>query len=75
MDNNLIKLVSEKMKNIEKGDFAETCKISNIDIDKWEWPQGVGLYGMYLNYKKNGDKDIFDWIVNWFENNIEKGIP
>ena len=75
MDKNLIKLVCEKMKNIEKGDFAETCKISNIDINKWEWPQGVGLFGMYLNYKNNGDKTILDWIINWFENNIKEGIP
>ena len=68
-------MVSERMKSIQNDNFVEECKISNIDIDQWEWPQGVGLYGMYCNYQSCGDKKILDWILNWFENNIKRGIP
>lgn len=75
MYKNLIDLVSNKMKNIENNGFVEECKISNIDIDKWEWPQGVGIFGMYLNYKKCGDEKILNWIIDWYENNIKRGIP
>lgn len=75
MSYELIKKVCEKMKHIENDNFDEYCKISNIDIDKWEWPQGVGLFGMYSDYKKHGDKQILEWIISWFEKNIEKGIP
>ena len=75
MSINLIDLVSGKMKNIVNDGFEETCKISNIDIDQWEWPQGVGLFGMYLTYRNCRDSQILDWIIGWFEQNIKRGIP
>lgn len=75
MSYELIKKVCEKMKHIENDNFDEYCKISNIDIDKWEWPQGVGIFGMYSDYKKHGDKKILEWIISWFEKNFEKGVP
>ena len=71
----LIYKVSEKMKTNQNKDFHETCKISNIDITQWEWPQGVGLFGLFLNYKETGDTKILDWIISWYEMNIERGIP
>lgn len=67
--------VCERMQSIENKGFKEECKISNIDMDKWEWPQGVGIFGMYTDYKRTGDKNIFNWIINWFENGIRRGIP
>ena len=71
----LIDKVSEKMKTNQNKDFHEVCKISNIDITQWEWPQGVGLFGMYQNYKKTGDKKVLEWIISWYETNIKRGIP
>lgn len=75
MSTKYIELVMEKIKNIKNEGFAEECQISNIDIDKWEWPQGVGLFGMFLYYKNCHDIKILDWIIDWFENNIKRGIP
>ena len=74
MYENLIELVCQRMTTIENDGSITENKISDIDIDKWEWPQGVGLFGMYLNYKRCGNKEILDWIVNWFENNLARDV-
>jgi unsaturated rhamnogalacturonyl hydrolase len=41
----------------------------------WEWESGVALFAMYLYYQKTGRKDIYDFIVKWFEDQIKKGLP
>ena len=75
MYENLIDIVCRKMTTIQNDGSIVENKISDIDIDKWEWPQGVGLYGMYLNYKRCQNQAIIKWIINWFDNNISRGIP
>lgn len=75
MHEELIDIVCKKMSTIRNDGSIIEKKISDIDIEQWEWPQGVGLFGMYLNYKRCKKKEIFDWIINWYENNFEKGLP
>lgn len=66
---------TERMKTIQNTSIIETCKISNIDIDKWEWPQGVGLYGMMRRYRNTEDSRVLDWINTWIETNLQRGLP
>lgn len=68
--------VGNKMVNIgnETG-VNEICPISIIDIGTWEWAQGVGLYGIQKYYAETGKREILDFLVNWYETNIRKGIP
>lgn len=75
MYENLINLVCQKMTTIRNDGSIKENKISDIDIDKWEWPQGVGLFGMYLNYKRCKGKEILSWIMSWFDNNLSQGTP
>jgi rhamnogalacturonyl hydrolase YesR len=49
-----ISKVIDRMINIGAGALDESCPISIIDINKWEWAQGVGLYGMYRYYEVSG---------------------
>ena len=70
-----IVLVSSKMKNIKNQNMQEQCRIGIIDIQNWEWAQGVGIYGLYRYFEKCGDQSELDWIVNWVDNNIRKGLP
>ena len=44
-------------------------------IDHWDWPQGVGLYGLhqYLEFKDR--KEFRDFLRNWYSRNIAKGLP
>ncbi len=71
----LIDKVSDRMKSISNTSVDEVCTIGIIDINNWEWAQGVGLYGMYMYYKNTNDSKTLQWIIDWVDSNIEKGLP
>lgn len=71
----LLNAVTERMFDIKGGNFKEVCPIGIIDFSNWEWAQGVGLYGLWQSYKTTKDKSILDKLINWYENNIQRGIP
>lgn len=75
MMNELLEKVCGRMLHLSNTSVDETCPIGIIDFDKWEWPQGVGLYGMYKYYKKTGAKEYLQYIISWFEERIAEGIP
>ena len=39
----LIKRVSNNLKNIKNTSINEVCRIGIIDVENWEWAQGVGM--------------------------------
>lgn len=41
----------------------------------WNWPQGVGLYGIHKYYKKTKDPKAIKIINDWFENQMVHGAP
>jgi unsaturated rhamnogalacturonyl hydrolase len=49
--------------------------IGIIDFDLWEWPQGVGLYGLFKQFQETGDRQILDSIIGWYEKKIITGLP
>lgn len=64
------------MQMFEITTFYETeCEQGTPYMDRWEWPQGVALFGLYLYYKETGEKKYFDMIIEWFENHIKNGLP
>ncbi len=74
--NNKIEIVAECMKTLSsRGDIIETCPVSNIDIDKWEWPQGIGMYGLYKYYELSKEEKTLKWLLSWYDSHIEKGLP
>lgn len=47
----------------------------DFGIEEWDWPQGVGLYGM-LQYRKHFQNDEYDeFLKEWFAGNMKKGLP
>lgn len=70
-----IKTVSNRMKSIQNDSVNEVCKIGIIDINNWEWAQGVGLYGLFRYYEYCGEQRELDWICGWIDRNLEKGLP
>ncbi len=72
---NLIEKVAKQMTEINKSDFKEFCPISIVDINKWEWAQGVGIYGLYRYYEASGNEEYLNYLVNWFNRRIEEGLP
>ncbi|WP_106214630.1 glycoside hydrolase family 88/105 protein [Glaciihabitans tibetensis] len=41
----------------------------------WNWPQGVGLYGIYKNYKITGNPLAADVVQEWFDKALAAGAP
>ncbi|WP_462409014.1 beta-galactosidase BglB [Neobacillus sp. Marseille-QA0830] len=72
----LFENVNNRMKNLDnETGVTEICPISIIDMDTWEWAQGVGLYGMQKYYAETGKQEVLDFLIDWFDNNIRKGLP
>ncbi|MGX7419143.1 beta-galactosidase BglB [Carnobacterium gallinarum] len=41
----------------------------------WNWPQGVGLYGIYKYWQMTKDPKALKVVTDWFENQFEIGAP
>jgi len=46
-----------------------------ISFDAWEWPQGVGLYGLVRLWQFSGDDRLRRTIEAWYLRHIERGLP
>ncbi|MFB3166783.1 glycoside hydrolase family 88 protein [Neobacillus sp. 179-C4.2 HS] len=69
-------LVTKAMKSLKSDDdFVEEFPIGLIDINLWEWPQGVGIYGLYKYYQLTKDKETFDFLLNWYNQRLQDGLP
>jgi unsaturated rhamnogalacturonyl hydrolase len=61
--------------------FMQNMKQNNIagdDIEKyrfWEWPQGVGLYGLWKLYTLQKDNEILSQLENSYDDRIKQGLP
>lgn len=69
-----MQLVMEQMKNLQ-ADMQEDCPISIISMDRWEWPQGVGLFALYLVYQDTKDPALLRELTDWFDARISEGLP
>jgi unsaturated rhamnogalacturonyl hydrolase len=47
----------------------------DFGIKEWDWPQGVGLYGLLNVCKAHPNPEYKDFLYNWFEDNINQGLP
>ncbi len=41
----------------------------------WNWPQGVGLYGIYKYWQMTSDKKALKIVTDWFEKQLVIGAP
>ncbi len=84
---NKIELVKKGLMNMGGADYEEDKNISVEDairtgqcnrdfgIEEWDWPQGVGLYGLLKIQQFYKDTRYNPFFEAWFKNNIEKGLP
>jgi unsaturated rhamnogalacturonyl hydrolase len=71
-----VHLVTNAMKSLKNDNqFAEKYPIGLIDINLWEWPQGVGIYGLYKYYQLTNDQETFHFLIKWFDQRIAEGLP
>ncbi len=64
-----------RMTNPPPARFVETHPISNLDFTQWEWPQGVGLYGMVKLYLRTKDRRYYEILDAWFAARLAEGLP
>ncbi len=58
--------------------MREKKKISEEELKKyahWEWPQGVGLFGIWKLYAATGKKEYLDMLVRFYDTQTEVGFP
>jgi unsaturated rhamnogalacturonyl hydrolase len=46
-----------------------------ISFDSWEWPQGVGLYGLIRLWLFTGRHDLRQLVENWYAARLAAGLP
>ena len=47
----------------------------DFGIKEWDWPQGVGLYGLLKLDIHDKDSKFIEFLSNWYKINIENGLP
>ena len=63
-------------KNLDLADALRTGAVArDAGIEEWDWPQGVGLYGLYLLQEYLGDGRYLDFFEGWYQRNIRQGLP
>lgn len=91
MDSEKLDLIQQKLELVEKSfekslyedddTFMKNMKNNNLsgdDINRyrhWEWPQGVGLFGMWKKFETSGDEKYLKVIVKYYEDQMEVGLP
>lgn len=46
-----------------------------ISFSSWEWPQGVGLYGLARLWMQTGDARLQTLLETWFDTHRQRGLP
>jgi unsaturated rhamnogalacturonyl hydrolase len=64
-----------RMTNPPPPEFEEKNPVSNLDFTKWEWPQGVGLYGMCKLYLRTKEQRYYDILDAWFQARFAEPEP
>lgn len=47
----------------------------DFGFEEWDWPQGIGLYGLYQVEQLFGDGRYQDFFREWFDRNFAEGLP
>lgn len=53
----------------------EEAPFSMISMETWDWSQGVGLFSLYLYYKETGNREILNYLTDWFDRRLREGLP
>lgn len=78
-------LVIEKLLNLGGPDNAKELEESggeaigffkrDFGIREWDWPQGVGLYGLLKIMQQDRNDTYKEFLHDWFVQNMEQGLP
>ncbi|MDR2676094.1 MAG: glycoside hydrolase family 88 protein [Opitutaceae bacterium] len=67
--------VIARMTTLSAGRGREKCPIDIVAFDCWEWPQGVGLYGLCKYHEQTRDPATLALLRGWFARRLAAGAP
>lgn len=81
-----INLVVDKLMNLGGADYDSDKSTSkeahktgviarDFGIEEFDWPQGVGLYGLEKLQTYYQDNRYDSFLTKWYRNNIDRGLP
>ncbi|MHC5215076.1 beta-galactosidase BglB [Enterococcus sp. LJL128] len=75
-----IDLMIENLTTIKdnSGEFLldfDGLKVDDKSWTIWNWPQGVGLYGIYKNYRITKNEKALQVVNDWFDARMKEGAP
>jgi unsaturated rhamnogalacturonyl hydrolase len=80
---NILNNIDTLMKNLSQikdntGEFLldfDGLIVDDKSWHVWNWPQGVGLYGIFKFWKITNNEDAFELIKGWFDDRFIEGVP
>lgn len=79
-----LELVIDKLMNLDGPENEDELKDGgeaigffkrDFGIREWDWPQGVGLYGLLKVMQYENSTKYIDFLDSWFKENIAAGLP
>lgn len=82
-----LKKIINQLMNLKRPDnesefkaLAEEGKVlgyypRDFGMEEWDWPQGIGLYGLNKLTNQEGFGDFREYFANWAEEQIARGLP
>jgi len=81
-------LVAGRLRNLQRPDNEEALAQTLPDggrsvgvysrdfgMEPWDWPQGVGLYGMQKYAAATGDTAVADYVAAWYAEHLREPLP
>lgn len=67
--------VTGAMMELTSAEVEELYPVGLVNIELWEWPQGVGLYGLFNYWKLTGDAATLRFLRDWYRKRGEEPAP
>ena len=65
-----LRKVSDCMIHLDDQGQKEEFPVSLLDMECWEWPQGVGLTGLIRYAASRQDRELLSFAEGWFDRHI-----
>ncbi len=66
---------AEQAKNASNEERKKGMFARDFGIKEWDWPQGVGLYGLLQLQASRGNRDYDAFLLQWVKDNLAIGLP
>lgn len=73
--NKLMNFEVPDIQQLSRGPRNQGLLVHDLDINIWNWPQGVGLYGLEKLQTYYGDQRYDDFLDGWFRRQLREGEP